>query len=95
MVAPPWDRPAAGDLLLVDPGRAFGTGTHESTRLCLGALEDLAGRRALGTVIDVGTGTGILGIAAARLGARLVVASDTDPDSTTSARAHAECLCYR
>jgi ribosomal protein L11 methyltransferase len=90
VVAPPWDRPADGeDLLLVDPGRAFGTGTHESTRLCLGALEDLAHRRDLGRVVDVGTGTGILGVAAARLGARLVVASDTDPEATASARTHA------
>jgi ribosomal protein L11 methyltransferase len=90
VVAPPWDRPPdAEDLLLLDPGRAFGTGTHESTRLCLGALEDLARRRDLGRVVDVGTGTGILGIAAARLGARLVVASDTDPEATASARAHA------
>ena len=47
LVAPPWDAPArpSPDLLVVDPGRAFGTGTHETTRLCLGALEDLAARR--------------------------------------------------
>ena len=90
VVAPPWDQPAdAEELLLVDPGRAFGTGTHESTRLCLGALEDLARRRDLGRVLDVGTGTGILSVAAARLGARLVVASDVDPEATASARTHA------
>jgi ribosomal protein L11 methyltransferase len=91
IVAPPWDRPVrAENLILVDPGRAFGTGTHESTRLCLGAIEDIAGRRPLGRMIDVGTGTGILGIAALRLGARVVVASDTDPEATSSARAHAD-----
>ena len=89
-IAPPWDRPDDDeDLILVDPGRAFGTGTHESTRLCLGALEDLAQTGELGSVIDVGTGTGILGIAALRLGARLVVASDTDPEATASAVHHA------
>ncbi|MCG6924321.1 MAG: 50S ribosomal protein L11 methyltransferase [Acidobacteria bacterium] len=89
-VAPPWDRPADdGNLIVVDPGRAFGTGTHESTRLCLGVLEDLAGARALGRVIDVGTGTGILGVAALRLGARLAVATDIDPDATASAIHHA------
>ena len=89
-IAPPWDRPAdEEDLIVVDPGRAFGTGTHESTRLCLGALEDLAGVRALGRVVDVGTGTGILGVAALRLGACLVVASDTDPEATASAVHHA------
>ena len=91
VVAPPWDRPSdAGDLLLVDPGRAFGTGTHESTRLCLDAIERLAARRALGRAVDIGTGTGILGIAAARLGAQPVVASDTDPEAIGSARAHSD-----
>jgi ribosomal protein L11 methyltransferase len=92
VVAPPWDRPPeGGQLLLVDPGRAFGTGTHETTRLCLRALEDLARRRRPGRVIDVGAGTGILGIAAALLGAHLVVATDNDPEATAAARAHA-CL---
>jgi ribosomal protein L11 methyltransferase len=91
IVAPPWDRPVAAEhLLLVDPGRAFGTGTHESTRLCLGALEELFEKRPYGRVIDVGTGTGILAVAATRLGAWFVVASDNDPDATASARAHAE-----
>ena len=89
-IAPPWDRPDDDqDLILVDPGRAFGTGTHESTRLCLGALEDLAAEDDLGRVVDIGTGTGILGVAAWRLGARLVVASDTDPEATASAVHHA------
>ncbi len=90
VIAPPWDRPLdTAGLLLIDPGRAFGTGTHETTRLCLGALEDCAARRPLGRVIDVGTGTGILAVAAAGLGARVVVASDTDPEATASAVAHA------
>lgn len=89
-IAPPWDLPADDAyLIVVDPGRAFGTGTHESTRLCLGALEDLAEERDLGRVIDVGAGTGILSLAAVRLGARLVVASDTDPEATASAVHHA------
>ncbi len=89
-IAPPWDLPADdADLIVVDPGRAFGTGTHESTRLCLGALEDLADERDLGRVIDVGAGTGILGLAAVRLGARLVVATDTDPEAAASAVHHA------
>jgi ribosomal protein L11 methyltransferase len=90
IVAPPWDRPVdTENLLVVEPGRAFGTGTHESTRLCLTALQELAERRPLGRVLDIGTGTGILGIAAARHGARFQVASDTDPDAISSARAHA------
>jgi ribosomal protein L11 methyltransferase len=91
IVAPPWDRPVAAEhLLLVDPGRAFGTGTHESTRLCLGAIEELFGERPFSRVIDVGTGTGILAVAATRLGAWFVVASDNDPEATASARAHAQ-----
>ncbi len=90
VIAPPWDRPLDDEgLLVVDPGRAFGTGTHETTRLCLGALDDRANRRPLGRVLDVGTGAGILAVAAARLGAALVVASDTDPEAIASSAHHA------
>ena len=91
VVAPPWDAPAdpSPDLLVVDPGRAFGTGTHETTRLCLGALEDLAARRPLGRTLDLGSGTALLAIAAGRLGAFPVFASDIDPDATRSSRHHA------
>lgn len=90
LVTPPWvEAGEPGDRLIVDPGRAFGTGTHETTRLCLATLEDAAAGAALGRVIDVGAGTGILGIAALRLGARLAVASDTDPEAVTSCRTHA------
>ena len=89
-IAPPWDLPAdRAEVIVVDPGRAFGTGTHETTRLCLGALEALSGERALGRVLDVGTGTGILAVAARRLGASAVVAADLDPEATESARRHA------
>ncbi len=92
-VTPAWaagDRGAeARDRLIVDPGRAFGTGTHESTRLCLGLLRELAARAPLGRVLDLGAGSGILGIAAARLGAREVIAVDLDPEAIASARRHA------
>ena len=92
VVAPPWDLPAdtgSPDLLRVDPGRAFGTGTHETTRLCLGALEDLAGRRPLGRTLDLGSGTALLAVAAARLGASSLCASDIDPEATAASRHHA------
>ena len=89
-IAPAWDAPAPRpDLIVVDPGRAFGTGTHETTRLCLSALAALAGGRPLGRVLDLGTGTGILAVAARRLGASAVVAADLDPEALEAARAHA------
>lgn len=68
----------AGDVVVrLDPRRAFGSGSHPSTRLCLVALEDLAG--AATAVLDVGCGSGVLAIAAALLGAAPVVAVDVDP----------------
>jgi ribosomal protein L11 methyltransferase len=93
-VVPAWDvpagrRPADPDLLVVDPGRAFGTGTHETTRLCLAALEARASVRSLGRVLDVGTGSGLLGVAAAKRGASLAVGTDTDPEATGAAQRHA------
>jgi ribosomal protein L11 methyltransferase len=63
-------------LLVMDPGMAFGTGLHPTTQTCLIALEDSV--RAGDLVLDVGTGTGILAIAAAKLGAILITAVDTD-----------------
>ena len=75
--------------LIVEPGRAFGTGTHESTRLCLRALELLAARGPLDRVLDLGTGTGILAIAARRLGCGRVTAVDIDPEALASASHHA------
>jgi ribosomal protein L11 methyltransferase len=90
LVAPAWDAPAPSrEVLVVDPGRAFGTGTHETTRLCLGALVALAQRRRLGRTLDLGCGTGLLAAAAVRLGAAPVVASDIDPEATEAARHHA------
>jgi ribosomal protein L11 methyltransferase len=87
VVAPPWDCAAASpdDLLIViEPSMGFGTGHHQSTRLCLQALQALP--LAATRVLDVGTGSGVLAIATARLGARAVLALDNDPDSITAAR---------
>ena len=81
-IRPQWTTvpdPRPDDIVLVmDPGMAFGTGTHPTTQLCLIAIEDLvAGRPAL-DVLDLGCGSGILGIAALKLGAARVLALDTD-----------------
>ncbi|MEO5822597.1 MAG: 50S ribosomal protein L11 methyltransferase [Vicinamibacteraceae bacterium] len=99
VVTPPWDRDGAAALaveadaeaatggaslvIIIEPSMGFGTGHHESTRLCLAALQrlPLAGR----SVVDVGTGSGVLAIAAAQLGAASVVALDDDRDALDSA----------
>ncbi|HVR69747.1 MAG TPA: 50S ribosomal protein L11 methyltransferase [Vicinamibacteria bacterium] len=91
LIAPCWDVPAAdGLVLVVDPGQAFGTGTHESTRLCLDALADLCASSPPASVLDVGTGSGILAVAAALRGARRVTATDVDPEALRCARRHVE-----
>lgn len=74
--------------LIVEPGRAFGTGSHPTTRLCVGLLETYLkpGSR----VFDLGSGTGILSLAAARLGAASVLGADIDPEAIRSARANAK-----
>jgi ribosomal protein L11 methyltransferase len=71
----------------LDPGMAFGTGLHPTTQLCLEALEGLVQPRA--KVLDLGTGSGILAIAAAKLGARSVTAMDNDPVAVKIARENA------
>ncbi len=79
-ITPTWETepPPPGRVVVeLDPGMAFGTGLHPSTRQCLEVLEDVL--RGGETVLDVGTGSGILAIAAARLGAARVVAVDIDP----------------
>lgn len=91
LVAPPWDVPASSRLtIVIEPGRAFGTGHHGSTAGCLALIERLAARAPLDRALDVGTGSGILAIAAARLGAREVLAVDTDPDAIAAAAANTE-----
>lgn len=78
-IVPPWlSAPdGAGQVLVIEPAQAFGTGHHETTVRCLAALQDrdLNGR----SVFDVGTGTGVLALAAKALGARRVLAADIDP----------------
>jgi len=77
-VRPPWEEPAIRPgvtEVVIDPGRAFGTGTHPTTRLCLELMLDLGGR---GSFTDLGCGSGVLAIAAAKLGFAPVRAYDSD-----------------
>lgn len=95
-VVPSWDEPSPDSgrrVLSIDPGLAFGTGTHETTQLVLECLEDRVDTgevRAATTVVDVGTGSAILAIAAAKLGFPRVRACDIDPDAVHVARKNAE-----
>lgn len=87
VICPAWEQytPAAGEIVIrMDPGMAFGTGTHETTRLVIRLLEKYtqAGQR----MLDVGTGTGILAICASRLGAEICRAYDIDPTAVRVAR---------
>jgi ribosomal protein L11 methyltransferase len=90
VVAPPWSEVEERDgriRIVVEPGMAFGTGTHETTRLCLAAIEKHFDGASF---LDVGTGTGVLAIAAARLApAARVSACDTDPLAVEVARENA------
>jgi ribosomal protein L11 methyltransferase len=77
-VGPPWEEPD-GDAIavVIDPGRAFGTGSHATTRLCLELMLDLP----RGSLLDVGCGSGVLAIAAAKVGFAPVFALDVDPQA--------------
>ncbi len=92
-VRPSWvDAPVPPGMveIVLDPGMAFGTGTHPTTSLCLAALSDLLAARPGASVLDVGTGSGLLAIAAAKLGAGRVAANDNDPVAVEVARENAE-----
>jgi ribosomal protein L11 methyltransferase len=99
-VRPPWEPAGTTPIdVIIDPGQAFGTGAHASTRLCLELMLDLAGGRAAGgrdagghaagALLDLGCGSGVLGIVAARLGWSPVLAVDCDAASVDAARANA------
>lgn len=91
-VRPPWEPPAVGGLidLVVDPGQAFGTGAHPTTRLCIELLVEMAADgRADGPLADWGTGSGVLAIAAAKLGFSPVTGADNEAVSIEAAGTNA------
>lgn len=93
-VRPPWEfelpaRNSPVEEIVVDPGQAFGTGAHATTRLCLELLLELAADHERGSLLDVGTGSGVLAIAAARLGFAPVLALDHERESVEAARENA------
>jgi ribosomal protein L11 methyltransferase len=85
-IGPPWETPDADAVaVVIDPGRAFGTGGHPTTQLCLQLLE----REERGSVLDVGCGSGVLSIAAAKLGFDPVTAVDFDPQAVEATERNA------
>ncbi len=85
-VGPPWEAPGPGMLaVVIDPAQACGTGAHPSTRLCLELLLDVEP----GSLVDLGCGSGVLAVAAARLGFEPVTALDSDERAVDAARANA------
>jgi ribosomal protein L11 methyltransferase len=85
-VGPPWETPPVGvTAVVIDPGRAFGTGAHETTRLCLETLLELD----RGSLLDVGCGSGVLAIAAVKLGYRPAIALDHDAAAVDAATRNA------
>jgi ribosomal protein L11 methyltransferase len=85
-VGPPWEEPPADALaVVIDPGRAFGTGAHATTRLCLELLQQAEPA----SLLDVGCGSGVLSVAAAKLGFRPIRAVDVDDVALETTRANA------
>jgi len=90
-VLPPWETPPEGSIaVIIEPGLAFGTGGHATTSLCLEGILEALERRRGASVLDVGCGSGILGIAAAKLGAGRVMMIDNDPVAVEVAKENAE-----
>jgi len=88
LIAPPWDVPDAPgrEILVIEPGMAFGTGQHATTRTCLEAIETLVTDGGIASALDVGTGSGVLAAALSRLGVTRVVALDVDAAVLPTAR---------
>jgi ribosomal protein L11 methyltransferase len=85
-IGPPWaDSPPDGTVVVIEPGRAFGTGAHPTTQLCVELLLELE----RGSIVDLGCGSGVLSVVAAKLGFAPVLAFDSDEHAVTATRANA------
>ncbi|MDP2158782.1 MAG: 50S ribosomal protein L11 methyltransferase [Nitrospirota bacterium] len=90
-IIPSWLQSATNRIpIIIDPGMVFGTGHHETTRTCLCMIEKIARSGSKKSFLDIGTGTGILAIGAARLGFEQVIALDIDPLAVDAAQRNAE-----
>lgn len=86
-IIPPWEQAEEGRItIMIDSGMAFGTGHHETTRTCLARIEKLSLVHAGKSLLDIGTGTGILAIGASKMGFSHILAVDTDPLAVDAAR---------
>ncbi len=93
LVKPPWSRKKARsnqEIVILDPGMSFGTGNHPTTLFCLKQIAQFAPNQSRPSCLDIGTGSGILAIAAAKLGFSPVDAFDNDVDAVTSSQKNAE-----
>jgi len=92
LLLPPWIEPPPGSdrsTVIIEPGRAFGTGHHGTTEGCLVLLEEALAATPNASTLDIGTGTGILAVAALKLGAPSVLAIDVDPDAVSATQVNA------
>jgi ribosomal protein L11 methyltransferase len=85
-VYPPWETPPAGAAVAIDPGMAFGTGSHPTTALCLERADELLAERPGADLLDVGTGSGVIALLAVKLGAGRVAGTENDPGALEAAR---------
>jgi ribosomal protein L11 methyltransferase len=89
-IGPPWETPPQDVVaVVIEPARAFGTGGHPTTRLCLELLVELQSELGVASLLDVGCGSGVLAVAASLLGYRPVSAIDVDPIAVEEARRNA------
>jgi ribosomal protein L11 methyltransferase len=85
-VYPPWEPKPEGVAVAIDPGMAFGTGSHPTTALCLERTDELLSERPGATLLDIGTGSGVIAILAAKLGAQRVAGTENDAVALEAAR---------